>query len=105
MERKRGGVPNAGKPFDEQIGLVKQSELFDASWYLERYPDVASHKLDPVEHYFYFGASEGRNPGPNFNTAWYVKTYPDVSEAGMNPLVHYLTFGEKEGRKIQPNQK
>ena len=92
------------EPIDEQIEQIRQSDLFDANWYLEQYPDVAEHGLDPAEHYFHFGVSEGRDPGPDFDTIWYMKTYPDVSETGFNPLVHYVKYGKEEGRRPQCGQ-
>jgi hypothetical protein len=85
-------------PIEEQVELINQSGLFDEAWYLEQHPDVSENGLDPVEHYFYHGAPEGRDPGPNFDTNWYLETYPDVAETGGNPLVHYIRYGKKEGR-------
>lgn len=78
--------------------LVRQSDAFDAAWYLKQYPDVADSGMDPVEHYLCFGAAELRDPGPNFDTAGYLKRNPDVSDSGLNPLLHYLTHGKTEGR-------
>lgn len=86
-----------------QINLVANSELFDAEWYLETYPDVAKSEkfsLDPAAHYTLFGAFEGRKPCPEFDSAFYIKSYEDVAKAGINPLVHYLNFGRAEGRAI-----
>jgi len=38
------------------------SESFDASWYLEAYPDVRTAGVDPWLHYVTYGRSEGRRP-------------------------------------------
>lgn len=78
---------------------IRLSGLFDESWYLEAYPDVAQSGLDPVEHYLRFGAAEARNPSALFDSRWYLAAYPDVAEAGVNPLVHYILFGRDEGRR------
>lgn len=82
--------------------LIRASGLFDKIWYLEKNPDVANAKIDPMIHYLNHGGFEGRDPGPNFNSAWYLNTYADVKAAGINPLVHYLKNGKKEGRIGQP---
>ncbi|HEY9134808.1 MAG TPA: hypothetical protein VIM85_03325 [Pseudomonadales bacterium] len=81
-----------------QRSALKQSLFFDANWYLDHYPDVKEHNADPVKHYFFFGAEEGRDPGPKFSTRAYIVNNPDVAEAGINPLVHYELFGRKQNR-------
>lgn len=86
------------KRLRSEAALLKSSSLFDGAWYLQRYPDVAAAKVNPVHHYLRFGAAEGRNPGPDFNTELYLLKYPDVAESGLNPLVHYLKYGKHEGR-------
>ena len=50
------------------VRFLKDSSAFDYAWYLERYKDVAALQLDPVKHYIYFGAAEGRDPTPDFST-------------------------------------
>ncbi|RLJ20340.1 hypothetical protein DJ031_05920 [bacterium endosymbiont of Escarpia laminata] len=80
------------------VNLLKDSGLFDATWYLAEYPDVAEAGIDPVEHYLRYGASEGRNPSSKFDTTFYLTTNPDIAEAEINPLVHYLRYGKEEGR-------
>ncbi len=37
---------------------------FDTRWYLERYPDVARARLNPLVHFMRFGVHEGRLPSP-----------------------------------------
>ena len=41
---------------------LKPHPLFDSSWYLATYPDVAQSRFNPLEHYLYFGSAEGRSP-------------------------------------------
>ncbi len=77
-----------------------RSGLFDPTWYLDTYPEVATAGHDPFEHYVSMGASEGRDPGPRFSTRRYKQRYPDVVQSGVNPLLHYLEFGLREGREI-----
>lgn len=76
--------------------------LFDAAWYLERYPEVARAGLNPLQHYFERGAAAGWQPHPLFDGARYLRLYKDVAAAGINPLVHYLRFGWREGRSPHP---
>ncbi|RLJ20550.1 hypothetical protein DJ030_06425 [bacterium endosymbiont of Escarpia laminata] len=80
------------------VNLLKDSGLFDESWYLAEYPDVAEAGIDPVQHYLRYGASEGRNPSSKFDTAFYLTTNPDIAQAEINPLVHYFRYGREEGR-------
>ncbi|QGM45082.1 rhamnan synthesis F family protein [Methylocystis heyeri] len=77
-------------------------QLFDVSFYLEQYPDVASAGVDPVAHYLIHGATERRNPHPLFDTHFYLEQYPDIVASGVNPLVHYVRCGAKERRNPHP---
>ncbi|MBC7803462.1 MAG: hypothetical protein H7Y16_06245 [Candidatus Parcubacteria bacterium] len=87
----------------DDVALAAASGLFDRSWYLARYPDVATERIDPVLHYMRHGAAEGRDPGPRFSTRWYLERHADVAEAGVNPLLHYLSHGMAEGRAVKPS--
>ena len=78
------------------------SGLFDARWYRERYPDIGNAKVDPLVHYFKWGAHEGRDPHPLFDTSFYLESNPDVAAAGVNPFLHYLSTGGAEGRDPHP---
>jgi len=82
--------------------ILKNSDWFDAAWYLETYKDVAEAGANPLMHYIRYGAAEERDPGPNFHTKWYLEGYPDVADARINPLVHYLLHGASEGRNPFP---
>ena len=76
--------------------------LFDANWYLQRYPEAATAAGSPLSHYLKSGAAAGYDPHPMFCTTWYLDRYPDVASVGMNPLVHYVTHGAFEGRDPHP---
>ncbi|MEQ9258613.1 MAG: hypothetical protein RIG84_05905 [Roseovarius sp.] len=95
---------NSGKRLSQKLKFkrdcsdLRQSNLFNASFYLERNPDVKTADLDALEHYVKFGAAEGRDPSPDFSTVNYLSMYEDVIEAGINPLLHYAKYGQKEGR-------
>jgi hypothetical protein len=77
---------------------VVRAGLFDASWYLERNPDVAASGVNPLIHYLARGWIEGRDPNPRFDTQAYLRANPGVAASGMNPLTHYLLHGRREGR-------
>ncbi len=80
--------------------LVSSSGLFDVAWYLERYPDVAATKADPMSHYLSKGMREGRDPGPIFSTNWYLERHPELLSTDKNPLVHYLTNKDPKDRDL-----
>ena len=106
--RRKRSIPTATisqSIHDEQfveanIKAIQDSAFFDQTWYLSRYPDIASSGQDPVRHFALFGASERRNPSAHFDTAKYLQLHPDVKETGLNPLVHYELHGRHEGRAI-----
>ena len=82
--------------------LVKRSGLFERNYYLSLNPDVATAGVDPLRHYFSWGAYEGRDPHPLFDSSYYLSQNSDVAKAGVNPLVHYLIRGAYEGRSPHP---
>lgn len=85
-----------------EIEIVKRSQLFDDKWYLEQYPDVATHKkeMSAAGHYVKYGWKEGRNPSLLFNTKDYLNINQDVKGANVCPLYHYEMFGKYEGRQL-----
>lgn len=84
--------------------LLRESELFDADFYLRKNPDVRKSGVDPVLHYLRQGARDGRNPSKAFSTNAYLRRYADVAASGTNPLVHYLRTGKAEGRSLNPGE-
>ncbi|MFN3936713.1 MAG: hypothetical protein ACK4KW_03950 [Gemmobacter sp.] len=77
---------------------LAESGLFDADWYLARYPDVAAVGMDPGLHYIGSGSFELRDPGPGFSTLHYYLANPDIAPTGMPALVHWWLHGRAEGR-------
>jgi hypothetical protein len=86
------------RELEEDLALIRSSDLFNEDWYLSRYPDIAQAKADPLLHYLRHGGFEGRDPSANFSSKGYFETHRDVRAAGINPLVHYLRHGKSEGR-------
>jgi glycosyltransferase involved in cell wall biosynthesis len=76
--------------------------LFQGSWYLSHYRDVAALGIPPLLHYLDTGYEEGRWPNPLFDTGWYRTNSPDLVEAGLNPLAHYIEHGWRECRQPTP---
>lgn len=79
-------------------GQAAVRAIFDAKYYLRRYPDIAEAGVDPLAHFLSTGWAEGRNPCALFDTELYLERNPDVALVGMNPLVHYVRHGAREGR-------
>lgn len=82
------------------------TDLFNESWYLRSYPDVAAAahagRIDARLHFELYGSLEGRSPGPLFNAAFYLSQNPDVASAVGQGLTtayeHFIQFGMAEGR-------
>jgi GT2 family glycosyltransferase len=92
------------QPEAQETALIASMEgFFDAEWYQQRYPDIASANLEPAAHFIRFGAAERRDPNPFFDSNWYLEHNPDVSASGIHPLLHYLRSGAAELRNPHPN--
>jgi len=89
---------SADAAVDAAVTEIRASNLFDAGWYLEQYPDVAAAGIEPLVHYVTVGAAEGRRPGPNFDVLWYLGECPEAGAPGTNPILHYLRQGRDLGR-------
>lgn len=77
----------------------KLAQHFDSEFYLKAYPDVRATGMDPVEHYFYFGWKEARNPREDFKTEAYLKKYPELLAFGSCPLLHFA-MGLDTGKRM-----
>ena len=88
--------------YRDDLDLLSNSPLFNRSWYLATYPDVAGANESPLRHYLLTGWQEGRDPGPNFSSKWYLENYPEARLSGMNPLLHYLRNGMGMGHLPLP---
>lgn len=86
--------------YTDEEKVIIESGLFNRSFYLDSYPDVAGSGIDPVKHFCAYGWKEDRKPCEEFNTRYYKDKYPDVAQAGINPFLHWITYGRAEGRSI-----
>lgn len=83
---------------DRDMRTIQGSCLFDAEYYLQTYPDVRKHGMEPLLHYVKYGAREGRQPNPYFSSRLYRQRYqPDNDDT--NPLAHYLTSSKSDGAR------
>jgi glycosyltransferase involved in cell wall biosynthesis len=104
-------ITKAARSAKQPVGNTRQSDrkkvadsgLFDATYYLDTYKDIAAGKIDPLDHFIDHGWREGRRPNPNFDLEWYADQCPDVLKAGINPVVHYIDHGKAGGFESGPN--
>lgn len=80
---------------------IRQSSLFDSSWYLNTYPDSRSFRFGPLLHFIIFGSSEGRWPSLFFDTGFYDSQKAANRGKFENPLAHYIRQGWAPG--VSPN--
>ncbi len=77
--------------------------LFDAEFYLARYPDVAAAGAPPLVHYLLSGGREGRSPHPLFDPDWYGRQAgEEIAAHGITPLEHYVRRGAGQGLSPHP---
>jgi len=96
MARLRGGEQFRTDRLARQTAVsVRASALFDAEWYLNRYPDVAIARIDPALHYSLRGEAEGRDAGPRFSAQLYGQLHPEARGSGML-LLHADEHGWSE---------
>lgn len=81
--------------------LPAEALYFDASWYLERYPDVAAAGISAAEHFMTVGYKEGRDPNAIFSTSAYLAANPDINADFVNPFLHFVLHGAAEGRRLK----
>ena|GEM_PF-5588736 len=90
---------------ERQVG-----EVFDAKYYAEMNPDLASAGLKTpeqlYEHFQEFSLEEWRSCSPLVDLKYYGLSNPDLAEAGLTTpqqlYEHLQKFGLSEGRKISP---
>ncbi len=83
------------------------TEVFNASWYLQNYPDLFSafgnNTYEATEHWRLNGMREGRQGSNTFLVSEYLKIYPDNSEGlgstnYIDAIDHFVKEGANEGR-------
>lgn len=82
LQRAREVLPSA----------ARRHPVFDAAFYLERYPDVAAAGINPLAHYLSHGAAENRQPHPLFDPEHYRKS-ARLPPGSTDLLAHFLSHG------------
>ncbi|MCJ2039276.1 glycosyltransferase [Methylobacterium sp. J-059] len=75
---------------------IEASGLFDADWYIQKYPEVKQFTAGAFKHFCQYGIFEHRNPGPNFDTARYLAAHQGNEKIRRAPFVHALLNLEAE---------
>jgi len=103
-EKKSSIISSLISKEKQDIDLIKESNYFDAEYYLSVYNDVKNSGINPARHYYHYGWKEGRNPSSKFDTTFYLKSNNDVKQLNTNPLLHFLKYGKSEGRAVLSNK-
>lgn len=91
----------ADMPVEEALAALAGTRLFDAAWYVKRYPEVARSGLSPAAHYLQVGGPRRRRPSALFDAEYYVGAGPALP-AGANPVLHFLAEGRRDRRPSSP---
>ena len=71
---------------------IVRSGLFDPTYYLARYPDIAHVGIDPLVHYVDWGAREGRHPNACLDPDHATDMPPHAADPGSNPRHHDVEY-------------
>ncbi|EIC22585.1 glycosyltransferase [Thiorhodovibrio frisius] len=82
------------------IHLLKKTQLFDRTWYLDTNPDVQDSGIPPLRHYAAYGDAENRWPLPLFDPGYY-RARATGRLPQVNALLHYYHVGRY--RLISPS--
>jgi hypothetical protein len=95
------------KDEQNQFNLIKDSGMFDSSYYKSKYLSNNFDNSDSenlIGHYLSIGANLEYNPSPHFDSKFYISNVPNFDILTQNPLVHYLTEGRYRFFPINHNQ-
>lgn len=89
--------------FRRDIDLLNSSDLFNAEYYKQMYPDVGRSKMDEATHFLLHGGFEGRRPSQIFDTKYYLEQHPEIIKERINPLIHHILYGNEKSILIRPS--
>jgi hypothetical protein len=84
--RRLVGLPEAGISAKQ----ARATGLFNAKWYLQRYPDVQAAGVDPLQHFLSHGQWELRSPGPGFDSEAYLNAHPAIKKTVLSPFEYFV---------------
>jgi glycosyltransferase involved in cell wall biosynthesis len=87
---------------DEAVRILRHSGVVDIDRYLELYPDLQAHGVDPIWHYVTWGHKEKRSLHPFFDDSYYLDRFPESRNSAAIPLLHYLFIGARHGGNPHP---
>ncbi|AEB07225.1 hypothetical protein Corgl_1119 [Coriobacterium glomerans PW2] len=91
IERPNFSITGLATPIDCGIDY---SDVFDYSFYLNHYPDLAEHYFDNPEaslsHFLAYGIHEGRMAHPHFSIVSYINGCPLLRQEFSNNHVAYI---------------
>ena len=88
--------------YTDEVAELRQSCLFDATFYLSVNEDVRAAGVDPLLHFCRDGWREHRAPNPYFDVGFYLSRDRDLRASWANPLLHYHQTGEGAGLRPGP---
>ncbi|KHT54539.1 hypothetical protein RJ43_08985 [Alteromonas macleodii] len=79
---------------------IVQNDLFDEKWYLDKYEDIKSAGVNPVEHYISHGIYEGREP----NALLCPSAYSYLHDCSLyDGVIRWTTAQDKLSTIVQIN--
>ena len=84
-------------PHKDTLAWLKETPLFQETWYLQNNPDVLKNGMDPADHYRLYGEAEGRRPNPYFDPRFYSGKSTAARAFKGLLLEHFATRGWKNG--------
>lgn len=96
-EHHMAEVVSTGSRTDRLRDFLHGFPVFDASWYLNEYPDVAEFAGGPLEHYILHGSQEYRRPNALFDPVYYKRQLSRELADNVSELEDYLSKGWLEG--------
>jgi GT2 family glycosyltransferase/glycosyltransferase involved in cell wall biosynthesis len=82
------------------IRLIKRTDLFDSTYYLETQGDILRSGISPLHHYATYGDREKRSPMIFFDPGYYNSQTKGHAKK-VNTLLHYAHIGRF--RRISPS--
>ena len=74
--------------------IIRNSPLFNESWYKNNYNDIKDLDIDFARHYLKYGWKQGKSPSFNFSSKLYLEANKDIAALDINPLIHYELRGK-----------